>query len=424
MELLDTVDHQGLTEQELWNIYIDNSQKVTHRETALSEYYKGMEDERVSGFLEDIQPFFGSLSGPRISKLLRTLCSIPKRVENRTEFTESVLEWAREAKRRVLEQRIKVILSELYSIVGKFRESLALIEEAIYKTQKIDDKVLLTKLYLLESTIYMRVQNFGKAKGALIAAMATAHAIHVTSELQAKLDFHNGLLHLEDEDFKSAASYFFESFDGFNVIKQKDMAAESLIFVALSEILQLRTDLSKLLDVKVTVNYREYDEHFENLHQLADIVRNRQPHRLDSFMAGIEDMFSEHFVRCLNRLKSRLVEENLLQILEPYSCIYIEHIKKLTNLSTEQIVDFVESMILDEKLFGYIDQDNGKILLNEPNLDEELLKKVEKQQEKKNLEWFGISVKAEEKNIIQKFTEVFDHYNDALVSLDTLSRKQ
>ncbi len=65
--------------------------------------------------------------------------------------------------------------------------------------KKLDDKVLLVEVQLMESQVYYRVGNLQKSRAALTSSRTTANSIYCPPRLQASLDLLSGrlLLHLK-----------------------------------------------------------------------------------------------------------------------------------------------------------------------------------------------------------------------------------
>jgi len=123
----------------------------------------------------------------------------------------------------------------------QFKATLTRIDALLTELKKLDDKMILTEVHLLESRVYRGIGNFTKAKvrlfspyleristrivckAALTSARTAANSIYCPPHLQAALDLQSGVLHAEDKDYSTAYSYFFETFE--NMTAQDDPSA-------------------------------------------------------------------------------------------------------------------------------------------------------------------------------------------------------
>lgn len=157
--------------------------------------------------------------------------------ELEVELCRECIEWAKEEKRTFLRQSLESRLVALYYETKKYTDALALGATLLKELKKMDDKNLLVELQLLESKTYHALSNLPKARAALTSARTTANGIYTAPKIQAALDLQSGILHAADEkDFKTAFSYFYEAFEGYDSV-DSPKAVTALKYMLMSKIM-------------------------------------------------------------------------------------------------------------------------------------------------------------------------------------------
>ncbi|KAI0636483.1 PCI-domain-containing protein [Trametes polyzona] len=353
--------------------------ELRHQEAALvklGELYRDQNNARgVAEVINLSRSFVSSIAKAKTAKLIRTLLDCFNNIPNSQKIQMDVLheniEWAKREKRIFLKHSLETRLVGLQLDTQQYKPALALIESLLTELKRLDDKMVLTEVHLLESRVYRGIGNLAKAKAALTSARTAANSIYCPPHLQARLDLQSGILHAEDKDYTTAYSYFYETFE--NLSTQNDPSAlGALKYMLLCKVmLNLPEDVTSLLSIKLASKYAQ----LRDVESMRAIARAHQKRNLADFEKALKDyqqeLSSDTTIRThLSALYDTLLEQNLLRIVEPYSVVEIEYIAQQVGQGRQAVELKLSQMILDKVFHGVLDQGRGCLLIfEEPEAD-------------------------------------------------------
>ncbi|MCL4121573.1 UNVERIFIED_CONTAM: hypothetical protein GTU68_063666 [Idotea baltica] len=366
------IDKSSLTVD---TILDDNEDSIASREAgilALAEkYQKSSQAHQLAQLIKGTRPFLKQISKAKAAKLVRAMVDMFLDMEASTglevEVCRDNIEWAKNERRTFLRQSLEARLIALFFDTKQYTEALALGSKLLKELKKLDDKNLLVEVQLFESKTYHALGNLPKAKAALTSARTTANAIYCAPKLQATLDLQSGILHAaEERDFKTAFSYFYEAFEGYDSI-DNPRALTSLKYMLLSKImLKTPEDVHNIVSGKLALRYS--GSHVDAIKSIASASSKRS---LASFKATLtkykEELEGDMIVKAhLSTLYDNMLEQNLCRIIEPYSRVEVSYISDTIGLTQDVVERKLSQMILDSKLTGILDQGAGVLIVWDP----------------------------------------------------------
>ncbi|KAI9363276.1 PCI domain-containing protein [Pilaira anomala] len=371
----------------------DSEELSREKEYALSHLGQLYRDLHLSHELAELirssRPFMLTIAKAKTAKLTRSLIdyfgAIPNCLPLQIEICKENIEWCIQEKRLFLKQALETRLVALYLDNKMYHESLSLISMLLKELKRLDDKMVLVEVQLLESRVCHALRNLPKARAALTSARTSANSIYCPPLLQAALDMQSGILHAEEKDYKTAYSYFYETFEGFS--SQEDpKAILALKYMLLCKImLNLTEDVHSIVGGKVALKYAGPE--IDAMKAVAHAHKNRNLQEFETTLATYtNELNNDPIIRTqLAALYDTLLEQNLVRIIEPFSRVEISHIADMVKLPTQQVEAKLSQMILDKKFHGILDQGAGcLIVFDEPEEDKtyetavETLKQVDK----------------------------------------------
>ncbi|KAG2012321.1 proteasome regulatory particle subunit [Coprinopsis cinerea AmutBmut pab1-1] len=353
------------------------AQILRDQETALVKLGELYRDQKNAAALSKVitqsRAFMSSTAKAKTAKLIRTLLdfftSIPNSQDVQKQTLVDNIAWAKAEKRIFLKHSLETRLAGLYLDAQQFRPALTLVDTLLQELKRLDDKLILTEVHLLESKIYRGTGNLAKSKAALTSARTAANSIYCPPPLQAALDLQSGILHAEDKDYTTAYSYFYEAFE--NQSSQGDSgegALRSLKYMLLCKImLNLPEDVTSLLTIKLAAKYAQ----LRDVESMRAIARAHQNRNLADFEKALreykDELSSDPTIRShLAALYDTLLQQNLLRIIEPYSVVEIAHVAELVGQERQGVEAKLSQMILDKVFNGVLDQGRGCLLVFDP----------------------------------------------------------
>lgn len=307
-----------------------------------------------------------------MKQLLDFFHDIPNSNETQIAVTKSCIEWATKERRSFLRQNLETRLVTLYMAKQSYYDALTLINSLLRELKRLDDKLVLVEVQLLESRVYHALGNIPKARAALTSARTSAASVYTPPRLQADLDMQSGMLHAEDRDFNTAFSYFIEALDGYHSQDEPTKATAALQYMLLCKImLNLAEDVNTLLQSKQALKYA--GQNLEAMKAIARAHSNRSLEEYERALAAYRyELGSDAFIRNhLRRLYDAMLEQNLIKVIEPFSRVEIDHVAKIVGLDTQQVERKLSQMILDKVIIGVLDQGAGcLIIFDETHRDE------------------------------------------------------
>ncbi|KAL0267889.1 UNVERIFIED_CONTAM: hypothetical protein PYX00_010033 [Menopon gallinae] len=310
----------------------------------LGEKYKNENDpDKLAELITKTRPFLNQISKAKAAKL-----------------------WAKDEQRTFLRQSLETRLVALYYDRKMYTEALSLGSTLLKELKKLDDKNLLVEVQLLESKTYHALSNLPKARAALTSARTTANAIYCPPKMQAELDLQSGILHAADErDFKTAYSYFYEAFEGYDSV-ESTKALVALKYMLLSKImLNTPEDVMQIISGKLALKYAGKD--IDAMKAVAKASSNRSLADFQKALQNFKKELKEDPIVCahLGALYDNMLEQNLCRIIEPYSRVQVEHVAQIIQLPLAQVEKKLSQMVLDKKLNGILDQGAGVLIVFE-----------------------------------------------------------
>jgi len=290
------------------------------------------------------------------------------------ELCKEAIDWAESEKRTMLRIFLQFKLAESLYRMKEYQAGIDLVKVLGKEVKKLDDKQLLVQIFLLESKVHHALQHLPKSRASLTVGRATANEIYCPPALQADLDTQAGILHAEERDYKTAYSYFYEAYENYATLstkEAKETAVLCLKYMLLTKIIAgTKEDVSILLGGKLAVQYTH--DALISMRAIATAHQKSSLRELNEVFLKFKEELDKDTVinRHLKQLYQKLLEDNLLRLVKPFSQVELSHIAELIELEVHVVEKKLSQMILDKKLAGILDQGNDcLIVFDDPESD-------------------------------------------------------
>lgn len=368
---------------------------IRWRETAITKVGELLQKEgdpqALDTFIRSLEPTWNTLPRAKAARLIRTLLDLfdelaEPSTANRAEIKKiqmslcrDLVEWATRDKRAFLRQTLQLRLAGLYLDNRMYSDSLTLVGELQRELKRMDDKLTLVEVHLLECRIYFQLRNGPKARAALTAARSNANVIYCPPLVQASLDMQSGMVHADENDFKTAYSYFIEALDSYAsqghprgalalkymllckiMMQQPVTASEERNLYTTEETEEEEFNLMTILEKHQSKNtkYILDSQELAALQTIASAYKSRSLRAFETALAtyptqlGSDPMIHTHF----QNLYEQLLVGNLLRLVTPYSRVQLAEVARQIDLPVDVVESKLCMMILDGQLSAIIDQ--------------------------------------------------------------------
>lgn len=339
-------------------------------------YVRHNDIKNLQELMELFLKTFHEFPKPKTAKIIKLLLDQGSKIQGKVDWQVAwcvrLIKWCKEENRTFLRQRIELRLINLHWQLEENQKGLEILEPLLKDIRKVDDKLMLVEIQLVESKIFHSLENFSKSKSSLTAARAAANAIYCPPLIQAELDLMSGILLAEDKDYKTSYSYFYESFEAFHLLENPKSISPLKYMILAKIMLNSPEDVNAILNGKYASKYAGRD-----LEAMKAIAQAHTKRSLQNFQNALKDYSNEiqgdRILRGhVKNLYENLLEQNLFRVVEPYAKVEIKHVAKLVGLPESEVQNKLSEMILDKKFDGTLDQGAGCLIIFESEKTDKL----------------------------------------------------
>eukprot|EP01022_Parablepharisma_sp_SALTPOND_P028228 TRINITY_DN699_c0_g1_i1.p6 TRINITY_DN699_c0_g1~~TRINITY_DN699_c0_g1_i1.p6 ORF type:complete len:408 (+),score=50.03 TRINITY_DN699_c0_g1_i1:5972-7195(+) len=295
----------------------------------------------LSQLITTLRPLIGYMPQARVAKIVRVLYEKLLTVEGGLEAAvktgNEIIDWCIKEKRTFLKHRMQTKLANVYLDLKKYSEALKIIDEVSYEVRKLEDMLLMVDIHLVETKVYIALENIPKAKASLTAVKTAATTVNLHPAVQADIDLLSGYIAAEERDYSTGYSYFYEAYQGLTNLKDPKTKQVLLYMLMCKILLKANEDVFAILNSKLGVQHRS--KHTDALKAIATANKNKSVVEFEQCIDKFKEELQDPLIRNhITRLYTQLLEDNIKKIILPYSRVEIERVSKLIGLSYDKVL--------------------------------------------------------------------------------------
>lgn len=211
------------------------------------------------------------------------------------------------------------------------------------------------EIYALEIQMYAATKNNKQLKRLYERALKVRSAVP-HPKIMGIIRECGGKMHMSEENWKDAQSDFFESFRNYD-------EAGSLQRIQVLKYLVLTTMLMKSdinpFESQETKPYKN-DPRIAAMTDLVDAYQRDDIHQYESVLNNNKDLLSDQFIaENIDEVTRNMRTKAILKLIAPYTRFNLSFVAKTLKISLSEVQDILGFLIVDKKVNGKINQQNG-----------------------------------------------------------------
>ncbi len=213
------------------------------------------------------------------------------------------------------------------------------------------------EIYALEIPMYAETKNNKQLKRLCQRALQVRSAVP-HPKIQGVIRECSGKMHMSEENWKDAQIDFFESFRNFD--EAGDLRRIQVLKYLLLTTMLMKSDINPF-DSQETKPYVN-DSRIAAMKDLVESYQRDDIHKYEDVLQSNKDMLDDPFIaENIDEVTRNMRTKAVLKLIAPYTRMRLSWIAKQLRISDGEVQDIVGFLIVDAKVKGKIDQQNGTL---------------------------------------------------------------